>query len=127
MRRIFRKTYLVLIFKVGIRFLFAIPFSEETQVTLLRNAWVEIFALGLAQCSQTLSIPTIISSLVNYVKTVISQDKVPPSGVKKIVEHVWKLQEFVSEMNRLDLDDCEYAYLKLISLFNPGWFETRPF
>lgn len=89
-------------------------------MALLRNAWVEIFALGLAQCSQTLSIPTIISSLVNYVKTVISQEKVPPVGVKKIVEHVWKLQEFVSEMNRLELDDCEFAYLKLISLFNPG-------
>ncbi|XP_037030916.1 orphan steroid hormone receptor 2 isoform X1 [Bradysia coprophila] len=100
--------------------------SEETQVTLLRNAWVEIFALGLAQCSQTLSIPTIISSLVNYVKTVISQEKVPPSGVKKIVEHVWKLQEFVSEMSRLEPDDCEYAYLKLISLFNPDNVGVQP-
>lgn len=101
-------------------FIFDFVFSEETQVTLLRNAWVEIFALGLAQCAQTLSIPTIMSSLVNYVKTVISQEKVPPNGVKKIVEHVWKLQEFVCGMNRLELDDCEYAYLKLISLFNAG-------
>lgn len=61
-----------------------------------------------------------MSSLVNYVKTVISQEKVPPTGVKRIVEHVWKLQEFVCGMNRLELDDGEYAYLKLISLFNAG-------
>lgn len=86
---------------------------------------MEIFALGLAQCSQTLSIPTIMSSLVNYVKTVISQEKVPPTGVKRIVEHVWKLQEFVGGMNRLELDDGEYAYLKLICLFNAGECQTR--
>lgn len=94
--------------------------SEDTQITLLRNAWVEIFALGLAQCSQSLSISTIMSSLVNYIKTVIAQEKVAPNGVKKIAEHIWKLQEFVCGMNRMELDDCEYAYLKLISLFNPG-------
>ncbi|KAJ6638579.1 Nuclear receptor subfamily 2 group C member 2, partial [Pseudolycoriella hygida] len=92
--------------------------SDETQVTLLRNAWAELFAFGLAQCSETLSIQTIMSSLVNYGKTVISQDKVVPSNAKKMVEHIWKLQEFVRAMNELELDDYEYAYLKLISLFN---------
>lgn len=91
---------------------------EDTQVILLKNGWVDLFALGLAQCSHVLSLSTIMTSMVNSVKTAINEEKIVPSKCKRMSENVWKLQEFVHDINRFELDDCEFAYLKLISIFN---------
>lgn len=87
---------------------------------LLKNSWVELFVLGLAQCSHLLSMPTIMSSMVNLLKASIAEDKLPPIRVKRLTQHIWKLQEFVQTLSQLELDDCEYGYLKIIILFNIG-------
>ncbi len=36
------------------------------------------------------------------------------------MEHIWKLQEFVSTTSKLQVDGSEFAYLKAIVLFSPG-------
>ena len=36
------------------------------------------------------------------------------------MEHIWKLQEFVTTTSKLDVDQTEFAYLKTIVLFSPG-------
>lgn len=36
------------------------------------------------------------------------------------MEHIWKLQEFVSATAKLNIDQVEFAYLKAIVLFSPG-------
>lgn len=38
--------------------------------------------------------------------------------VKQVTDHIVKLQDFVNAMNRLHVDEHEYAYLKAIALFS---------
>lgn len=95
-------------------------FNEETQVTILRTCWVELFAVGLAQCAQSLSLDAIMSSMVQYLKTCIEEEKILPQKVKRMSEHICKLQEFLHGMAALELDDYEFAYLKMITIFNSG-------
>lgn len=93
-------------------------FSSDVQVTLLRKSWVDMFALGLAQSSHLVSVSTIISSLTNFMNNAIAQDKMTASKLKRLSEHIWKINEFIQEMNRLQTDDYEYAFLRFITIFN---------
>lgn len=93
-------------------------FSTETQISLLRNCWSELFALGLAQCSQSLSLSTILSALISHLHASIAQDKMSATKVKQVTDHIVKLQDFVTTMNRLHVNEQEYAYLKAITLFS---------
>ena len=92
--------------------------ATETQITLLRGCWAELFTLGLAQCSQTLSLSTILSALISHLHTLIAQDKMSATKVKQISDHIVKLQDYATSMNRLNVDEHEYAYLKAITLFS---------
>lgn len=92
--------------------------SSDAQISLLRGCWSELFALGLAQCSQTLSLSTILFSLVTQLQTSIVQRKMSAFKVKQVTEHIRKLQDYVGAMNRLHVDEQEYAYLKAIVLFS---------
>lgn len=92
--------------------------SFDTQVTLLRGCWAELFALGLAQCSQSLSLSTILSALISHLHASIAQDKISALKVKQVTDHIVKLQDYVNAMNHLHVDEHEYAYLKAITLFS---------
>lgn len=92
----------------------------KTQTTLLQNCWVELFAIGLAQSSQLISIPTIMSSLTNFINNAIAQEKMPANKLKKLSEHIWKINEFIQEMNRMEVDDFEYAFLRFAAVYNAG-------
>ncbi|KAJ8986299.1 hypothetical protein NQ317_010011 [Molorchus minor] len=92
--------------------------SSETQVALLRGCWSELFTLGLAQCSQLLSLSTILSALISHLHASIAQDKMSASKVKQVTDHIVKLQDYVTSMNRLHVNEHEYAYLKAITLFS---------
>lgn len=93
-------------------------FSSETQISLLRSCWSELFALGLAQCSQSLSFSTILSALISHLHASIAQDKMSAIKVKQVTDHIVKLRDFVTAMNRLEVSEHEYAYLKAITLFS---------
>lgn len=93
-------------------------FSSETQINLLKGCWAELFTLGLAQCSQSLSLSTILSALISHLHASIAQDKMSATKVKQLTDHIMKLQDFVNTMNRLHVDEEEYAYLKAITLFS---------
>lgn len=93
-------------------------FSSETQVALVRGCWTELFVLGLAQCSQSLSLPTILSSIINHLHNSVAQDKISAHRVKLVSDHICILQDYVSGMTYLRVDEHEYAYLKLITLFS---------
>ncbi|CAH1121207.1 unnamed protein product [Ceutorhynchus assimilis] len=92
--------------------------SSDTQVNLLKNCWAELFTLGLAQCSQSLSLSTILSALISHLHGSIAQDKMSASKVNQVTDHIVKLQNFVTSMNKLQVDEEEYAYLKAITLFS---------
>lgn len=103
-------------------------FSSDAQVALIRGCWTELFVLGLAQCAQSLSLPTIITVIVSHLHNSVAQEKITAQRVKLVTDHICTLQEYVTGMLCLHVDDHEYAYLKLITLFSadhPGLLVRR--
>lgn len=86
----------------------------------MQNCWIELFLIGYAQSSHSVSISTIITSLSSSVESAIAQEKTPPMKLKKLSEHIWKINEFLQELNKMNLDDFEFAFLRFIVLFNAG-------
>uniref|UniRef100_A0A8B9H5T0 Nuclear receptor subfamily 2, group C, member 2 n=1 Tax=Astyanax mexicanus TaxID=7994 RepID=A0A8B9H5T0_ASTMX len=93
--------------------------GQECNTSLVRACWNELFTLGLAQCTQVMSLSTILAAIVNHLQTSIQDDKLSSERVKLVMEHIWKLQEFCNSMVKLETDGYEYAYLKAIVLFSP--------
>lgn len=93
--------------------------SIDVQTSLIRGCWCQLFVLGLAQCSQVMSLATILSAIVTHLQTTLHQDKLSVNRVKQVTDHICKLQDFVNSLQRLEVDDHEYAYLKAIILFTP--------
>lgn len=91
------------------------------QLTLVRSAWSELFTLGLAQCAEQLSLPALLSALASHLRT--ASPKNGSSGTSQrglVAEHVATLQRLVGALQRLRLDDREYALLRAMVLFCPG-------
>ncbi|XP_028669223.1 nuclear receptor subfamily 2 group C member 1 isoform X1 [Erpetoichthys calabaricus] len=93
--------------------------GHDQDITLVKACWNELFALGLAQCSQVMNVATILTAIINHLQNSLQQDKLSAERVKLVMEHIWKMQEFCNSMARLSLDAYEYAYLKAIVLFSP--------
>ncbi|XP_050526671.1 orphan steroid hormone receptor 2-like [Daktulosphaira vitifoliae] len=91
--------------------------SFETQLSLLRNAWPQLFVLGLTQCAEALSLMPILNSMLSQLQNenVQSQNS---SRAKELIDYLNKLQDYLKEMENIDVSKVEYAYLKIISLFN---------
>lgn len=91
--------------------------DEKIQTKLLRRHWPQLFALALAQCS-VLSIGTIISTLVSNIRQLSDVEKIEPDKIRKLCEHTLRLHEFIEAVKTLDMHDYEFAYLRLILVFN---------
>ncbi|XP_069190126.1 orphan steroid hormone receptor 2 isoform X7 [Procambarus clarkii] len=91
--------------------------SQETQVTLVRGCWSELFTLGMAQCNRIMSLNTILTAIVSHLTQAAAGEKLTPSRFKQVSEHISRLQDFVTAMSKLQPDEHEYAYLKTIVLF----------
>lgn len=61
---------------------------------------------------------TILAALISHIHASIAQERMAAAKVKQVTDHIVKLQDYVSTMNRLHVDDREYAYLRLIVLFS---------
>lgn len=95
-------------------------YRSEVQTTLVRSSWGQLFTLGLAQCAYTLSLPSILTSIINHLQASIAQEKITASKVKSVTEHICRLQDCVSSLHKLQVDSVEYAYLKALTLFSAG-------
>lgn len=93
--------------------------GQENDINLMKACWNELFALGLAQCSNVMNVGTILSAIINHLQTSLQEDKLSPERVKVVMEHIWRMQEFCNSMSKLMPDSYEYAYLKAIVLFSP--------
>ncbi|KAG9473133.1 nuclear receptor subfamily 2 group C member 2 [Eleutherodactylus coqui] len=93
--------------------------GQDCNTSLVRACWNELFTLGLAQCSQVMSLSTILAAIVNHLQNNMQEDKLSGERIKQVMEHIWKLQEFCNSMAKLDIDGYEYAYLKAVVLFSP--------
>ncbi|XP_011690413.1 PREDICTED: orphan steroid hormone receptor 2 isoform X2 [Wasmannia auropunctata] len=91
---------------------------SDVQITLVRSSWGQLFTLGLAQCAYTLSLPSILTSIINHLQASIAQEKVTAGKVKCVTELIWRLQDCVNSLHKLQVDSVEYAYLKALTLFS---------
>ncbi|KAL9903790.1 nuclear hormone receptor HR78 isoform X2 [Glossina fuscipes] len=97
---------------------------QRCQVTLLRNSWPSLLALAVAQV-RNLSQATIISTLINNVRQLADIEKIDPLKIKKLSEHIARLNSFILSVQTLEPTDTEYAYLRLACVFNPHTFLKR--
>lgn len=93
--------------------------GQDSNTSLVRACWNELFTLGLAQCAQIMNLSTILAAIISHLQSSIQDDKVSGERVKLVMEHIWKLQEFCNRMAKMETDSYEYAYLKAIVLFSP--------
>jgi len=57
---------------------------SDLQIGLVRGCWSELFSLGMAQCSQLMSLPDILSAIITALKASVAQDKVSAQRVKLV-------------------------------------------
>ncbi|XP_031438350.1 nuclear receptor subfamily 2 group C member 1 [Clupea harengus] len=93
--------------------------GSENGIMLMKACWNELFALGLAQCSDVMDVSSVLTTIVQHLETNLSEEKLSAERVKEVMEHIWRLQEFCNSMNKVEPDAQEYAYLKAITLFSP--------
>ncbi|XP_025108699.1 orphan steroid hormone receptor 2-like [Pomacea canaliculata] len=95
--------------------------SAEMQTTLVRWCWSELFTLGLAQCSQVMCLPTILAAILNHLQTSLQngEDKGSQDKVKGVMDHIVRLQDYITNITQLHLSPAEFAYLKALVLFSP--------
>ena len=98
--------------------------SYETQVGLVRNAWSDLFVLGMSQCAQSMNLQAILAAIVTHLQTSVAQEKLTAQRVRQVTTTICKVQEYVRAMTRMNIDDREFAFLKTIALFGTGavWF-----
>ena len=89
-------------------------------MALVRNAWSDLFVLGMAQCSTSMNLSNILSTIVSHLQTSVQQEKLTAQRVRQVTTTICKVQEYVKAMGRMDIDEKEFALLKLIALFSTG-------
>uniref|UniRef100_W8BED7 Nuclear hormone receptor HR78 n=2 Tax=Ceratitis capitata TaxID=7213 RepID=W8BED7_CERCA len=92
--------------------------DARTQIKLLRASWPGLLVIALAQV-KSLSITTIINTLVANVRQLADVDKIEPQKIRKLSEHIARIHSYIQETLTLELDDMEFAFLRLAILFNP--------
>ena len=88
---------------------------SHTQLALLRSCWAELFAIGLAQCAGRLQLRSVLTAIVQRLQG--SVDKLEEENIASAMDHVLRLHDLVNTLNRLELDDREYACLRILVLF----------
>lgn len=54
------------------------------QIQLVRGSWSEVLVLGLAQCSNTLSLHTILSAITNHLAQAVETNKITQDRFKEV-------------------------------------------
>lgn len=83
--------------------------SQETQVTLVRGCWSELFTLGMAQCSRIMSLNTILTAIVSHLTQAAASEKLTPSRFKQV--RVTGLHSTYSGNLKLNIVCCVIANL----------------
>ncbi|CAG5114835.1 unnamed protein product, partial [Candidula unifasciata] len=92
----------------------------DLQTILVRSCWSELFTLGLAQCSATMCLPTMLAAILNHLQASLQRgDHTNQDKVKSVIEHIIRLQDYVTHAQNLSISATEYAYLKTLVLFAP--------
>jgi hypothetical protein len=105
-------------------------FTQDIQSEVLKATWIELLCIGIAQIcsssSQSHLKALIISTLVNYVKSLLilseknDEKSVKVRKIKKMLSNIMLLNKFIDNFIALELDNCEYAHIRMMSYFNPN-------
>ncbi|XP_022834447.1 nuclear receptor subfamily 2 group C member 2-like isoform X2 [Spodoptera litura] len=115
----------------------ALPF--EVQVTLLKKCWPELFVLSLSMFSVQLSLGALLPQLVGHLQAElraraagdglhrphdhavpeISASDYSDERVAEVSVSLSRLQQFLSHMEQLRLQQREHAHLRALCLFSP--------
>ncbi|KAK2701273.1 hypothetical protein QYM36_020062, partial [Artemia franciscana] len=99
--------------------------SEDVQVALLRNSWAEMFILAMAQRQEELSVHGSLMTLLGHLQTLPNLEF--PERIKELSKEIVKIYDIVANCVKLELDDSDYGYLKLVVLLNPVLLECVQF
>ncbi|XP_065584729.1 orphan steroid hormone receptor 2-like isoform X2 [Artemia franciscana] len=91
--------------------------SEDVQVALLRNSWAEMFILAMAQRQEELSVHGSLMTLLGHLQTLSNLEFA--ERIKELSKEIVKIYDIVANCVKLELDDSDYGYLKLVVLLNP--------
>ncbi|CAH2060453.1 unnamed protein product, partial [Iphiclides podalirius] len=119
----------------------ALPF--EVQVTLLRKCWPELFALGLARCSQQLQLAALLPHLAAHLHRELRARRDPHARahnatpardgrtpeitiadysderISEVSTMLSRLHQFIMSMEQLRVSEREHAHLRALCLFSP--------
>lgn len=95
-------------------------FRYELKINILKNCWLELFILGLSQCSKQMYLKEIFAYYNTNLQILLDQEDTlwNSNKLKKIINYVMKLQNCILNFELLNLTDQEYAFLKSIVLFS---------
>ncbi|XP_021954770.1 orphan steroid hormone receptor 2 isoform X2 [Folsomia candida] len=85
----------------------------EAQVPIMKSVWSDLFAVGLSQYQNFLPLTSVISALLLNM-----QSNCTSSKLTMIAEHASKLKLFIKTVENLNLDEFEYASLKVLAVFS---------
>lgn len=114
----------------------------EMQVTLLKRCWPELFVLGLAKLSQTLTLNSLLPALMLHLQgimrsralvktehdsdgrqspcdTEISAEDYDSEKIAVVLEQLVKLHRYIEALDDMRPDEREYAHLRALCLFSP--------
>lgn len=49
--------------------------QEDNDINLMKACWNELFALGLAQCSNVMNVATILSAIISHLQTSLQEGR----------------------------------------------------
>lgn len=93
---------------------------QKDQFSLLRSCWAPLFILGLAQ--ERVEFEVTDTPADSMLKKILlnRQERYETEREQPTMAGVSKLQSCLKKFWSLDLSPKEYAYLKGITIFNPG-------
>ena len=89
----------------------------STQVALLRSSWPSLFIIGLAQCKDQINIGNLLDIITSNLQNYVSRKTVSLSRLRHLTNTLSKLKDITSKVDEMYLDDVEFAFLRLCSVF----------
>ena len=81
-----------------------------------------MFVLGLAQCRDAMHLSSILTAIAAQFKDVADLDRVALTRVRQVTQTVCKIKEYTTALARLEMDDKEFALMKVIAIFGSGTY-----
>ena len=97
--------------------------ESTDQLVLLQSSWADLFMLGVAQCSSSFPLsPLLTLAAVHMGRSDGSRDHQSTVSTRDptILEKIMSVEELLISFEKLEMDLTEYAFFKIIVLFNPG-------